>query len=200
MSTYCCVGENLCTRRGIGPSKRHKCMNCGGYPHGAFCSFQWSARADHGISISDQDAKKVNNDGSSILPSAMVTHINSNPSKSDICKKCAEIVKALLSTPVSTPAAPYIDDDLLDDDIILEAAHSSGPPRPVPAPAVAAMRLTFDQFIENPAMHQFFNGMFDWGNSDNDNATVDPRDYLRWEWEGLNENLILQARNFIRHE
>ena len=75
--------------------------------------------------------------------------------------------------------------------ILSEAAHPSGPPRPAPAPSVAAMRLTFDQFIEVPAMHQFFNGMFDWGNSDNDNATVDPRDSdLRWEWEGLNENFI----------
>jgi len=84
--------------------KIHKCMNCGGYAHGAFCCFEWSARADHGINITDNDAKKVENDGSSkLLPTAMVTHINSNPSKSDICKKCAEIVKGLLSAPVSTP-------------------------------------------------------------------------------------------------
>ena len=97
----CCVGESLCGRKDFDPTKNHPCMNCRGYAHGLFCCYEWTSRADHGISITDDDAKKVKDP---ILPSAMVTHINSNPSKSDICKKCSEIVKGLLSAPVSTPA------------------------------------------------------------------------------------------------
>lgn len=88
----CCVGESLCGRKDFDPTKNHPCMNCRGYAHGLFCCFEWTSRADHGISITDDDAKKVKDP---ILPSAMVTHINSNPSKSDICKKCAEIVKGV---------------------------------------------------------------------------------------------------------
>ena len=97
-------------------------MNCRGYAHGVFCCFEWTSRADHGISITDDNAKKVKDP---ILPSAMVTHINSNPSKRDICKKCAEIVKRLVSAPVSTPATTlsnnydrFVDDTSLTREVL----------------------------------------------------------------------------------
>jgi hypothetical protein len=103
----CCAGKTHCGRVEIDPGLAHKCMNCGGFAHGAFCSIEWSERDSHGIHMTDVHAKAKTKENP--LPKAMVQHLNSSNNREDLCLKCLEDVRKKLSAAsTKVPAAHTI--------------------------------------------------------------------------------------------
>ena len=97
MPVCSCAGEAHCSRvPHCDPGLAHKCMNCGGVAHSAFCCIEWSEHGSHGIYVSYAHAKAKANTNP-LVPKAMVQHLNSSSNnREDLCLKCLEDLKKIL--------------------------------------------------------------------------------------------------------